>query len=889
MKNIKKVLIIGSGPIIIGQAAEFDYSGTQACLACREERIKTILVNSNPATIQTDHEVADTVYIEPLTLPFLQKIIEKEKPDGLIASVGGQTALNLVTELYQKGILEKNKVKILGTNISAIKKSEDRKIFKEAMEKIKQPVLPSIAINNIDQGGNFVKKNGYPIIIRSAYTLGGTGSSIAHNEKEFKIKADNGLRSSLIGEILLEKSVIGWAEFEYEIVRDHEGNIICVCNMENIDPMGIHTGDSIVIAPSQTLSDYENQLLRKAAFDIVKELDIQGACNIQFAFNQKTGEYFVIEVNPRLSRSSALASKATGYPIAKIATKIALGKTLPEIKNDITGKTAFFEPSLDYVVIKIPRWPYDKFTDLNQSIGITMKSTGEVMAIGRSFEEAMYKAIMSLEIKENIFNKFNFLSKQKINSLLKIPNMQRLSAIFVAFKNGYSDKEINQLTNINLWFIKNLRNLFQTYQDIFSKINVYKMVDTCSGEFEAITPYFYSTHGIENEANQLLGPKVIILGAGPIRIGQGIEFDYLTVHAVKALKEKGIKAIIINNNPETVSTDYSNSDRLYFEPLTPEFVLRVIENEKNGLLGVISQFGGQTAINLVSSLKKAGINILGTQPFFIDLAEDRSKTAEIIKKLGYKTPEWKIALSKEEIISKAKLLGYPLLIRPSFVIGGEGMIIVKQEKDILNYLNNLPEIFFNNPVLIDKFIEGGIEVDIDFISDGNKVISFILEQLEPAGIHSGDSSCIYPTINLNKDILVKLKVITKKISNAFNIIGLANIQCAIKDNEIYILEINPRASRTVPFISKSIGISLAKLATNVVIGDKLNNLNIKGNNLLHLKSPVFSLDKLDGVNNKLGPLMKSTGEIMSVGKSLKEIYMKISNKPDFKFVQIYKL
>lgn len=874
LKKIKKVLIIGSGPIIIGQAAEFDYSGTQACLSFREAGIKTVLVNSNPATIQTDHEISDIVYIEPLTPTFLEKIIIKERPDSLIATVGGQIGLNLAVALSDLGILKKYSVQVIGTDIKSIKIGEDRKLFKLLMNKIHQPMIPSRAVSNISSSVNFANKNGFPVIIRSAFNLGGKGSGIAQNKRELERKVQDGLNASPIKQVLVEKSAVGWSEIEYEIIRDKIGNKICVCNMENIDPMGVHTGDSIVVAPSQTLSNDDYQLLRTAAFSIVDAIDIQGACNVQFAFNQKTGQYYVIEINPRLSRSSALASKATGYPIARIAAKISLGKTLPEITNDITGKTAFFEPTVDYLVVKIPRWPDDKFNQINQDIGITMKSTGEVMAIGRSFEEALFKAIASLDIKNDVFTFSDHLSKKDIKQLLIYPTMRRLSSIFTAFKLGFSNKSISRLTNINPWFIYKMRSLYFNREKIENKIEVFKMVDTCSAEFEAKTPYFYSTFGSQNEAISLPGPKVIILGSGPIRIGQGIEFDYLTVHAIKALREKGIKTIIINNNPETVSTDYSISDRLYFEPLTKDFIMRIIENEQNGLVGVIPQFGGQTAINQVDGLAAAGIKILGTPPASIQIAEDRNLTAQRIKKLGYLIPSWEIGLSKEEIILKAKLLGYPVLIRPSFVIGGEGIIIAHSEKEVLDHLNRLPTEIFNKSILIDKFLENALEVDIDVVCDGKQTLSFILEQIESAGIHSGDSSCVFPPQNLDITLQTKLQELAHTISLDFGILGLANIQCAIIDKKIYVLEINPRGSRTVPFLSKCLGFSLAKLATQIIMGEKLPKSIKTIQQLVAVKTPVFSFDNLDDLSQSLGPLMKSTGEKMSFGRNYEESYSK---------------
>ena len=889
MKKIKKVLVIGSGPIVIGQAAEFDYSGTQALLACREEGITTVVVNSNPATIQTDHEVADIVYIEPLTTQVLEKIIATEKPDGLIATVGGQTALNLTTQLHKHDILKKYKVKILGTDIKAITLGENRGKFRELMQKIQQPTLSSQAVSSTEEGIAFAKHIGFPVIYRSAYTLGGSGSGYSMTVRELKKSLEDSLKLSPAKQVLIEKSALGWGEFEYEIIRDAVGNKITICNMENIDPMGVHTGESIVVAPSQTLSDDDHQMLRNAAFQIVEALNIVGGCNIQFAFNYQTGDYFVIEVNPRLSRSSALASKATGYPIAQVATKIALGKTLPEITNNITGKSAFFEPALDYVVVKIPRWPNDKFAEMDTTIGVTMKSTGEAMGIGGDFEEAIYKAVQSLDLKENIFN-FKSKSKETTNFLQK-PNVNRLAYIFSALKGGSSVEEISKLTYINPWFISKLQLLIFNSRAIHDKINTYKMVDTCAGEFEAKTPYFYSTNGTDNEATPLQGKKVIILGSGPIRIGQGIEFDYMTVHAVKALKQQGIKSIVINNNPETVSTDYSISDRLYFEPLTIEFIKKIIENEKDGLVGVIVQFGGQTAINLAKQLEDMQVNILGTSASSIELAENRESTGNVIKKLSYKMPKWEIANSKKDIQKVIEKLTFPLLIRPSFVLGGEGMKIVHNKEEIKNYLETLPSVYFKKPLLIDEFLENALEVDIDLISDGENTVSFILEQLDLAGVHSGDSRCVYPPQKLGLKLQAKLHSLAAKVSKTFKIIGLGNIQCAIKNDDIYILEINPRASRTIPFLSKCLDVSLTQIATKIILGETLVATVFNKDPLyVSIKTPVFSFEKLTGVSRELGPLMKSTGEIMGIGKDVKEALEKTSGySANNKVTNIYKL
>lgn len=886
-KNSKKILIIGSGPIVIGQAAEFDYSGAQASLAAREEGYETVIVNSNPATIQTDHTIADKVYIEPLTTEYLEEIIKKEKPFGVIATVGGQTGLNIGKELHEKGILKKYGVEFLGTGIEAIINGEDRGEFKKIMEQIGEPVLPSKYVNNIEEAVDFATKVGFPIIIRSAYTLGGTGSSTAYDMKDFKEKVREGIDLSPIRQVLVEKSVLGGAELEYEMIRDSAGNKLMICNMENIDPMGVHTGESIVVAPSQTLNDDDHQKLRTSALRIVEELNIQGGCNVQFSLDQETGQYYVIEVNPRLSRSSALASKATGYPIARVATKIALGKTLPEITNQITGKTAFFEPALDYAVIKIPRWPDDKFPDLDKRTGVTMKSTGEVMAIGRNFEESVYKAIASLDVKRDFYTFFKGLDKEKIKELLK-PNTQRLSAIFAAFEQGFTDEKIVKYTKINLWFVSKLRKLYNNREEIGKNITTYKMVDTCAGEFEAKTPYFYSCSGNENEAPSMEGKKVIILGSGPIRIGQGIEFDYMTVHAVKALQKRGIKVIIINNNPETVSTDYSISDRLYFEPLTIEFVKKIVENEKEGLLGVIAQFGGQTAINLAPQLEEIGVNVLGTTAKMIDLAEDREKTGEIVKGLGYLMPYWGIANKKSEVWEQVKKLEYPVLLRPSFVLGGEGMIIAKSDDDVREYLELIEEDRFKKPLLVDKFLEDSWEVDVDFLSDGENVECFILEQMDRAGIHSGDSRCVFPTQKTRKESREKLEEITRKIAKKLGVVGVGNIQFALRKDKIFVLEINPRASRTIPFLSKCMGVSLAEVATNLIMGDKLKVIPQDTKGLVSIKIPVFSTHKLVGVSETLTPLMKSTGEAMAVGKTYEEALFKAENKFD-KTVGIYEL
>jgi len=885
MKKINNVLIIGSGPIVIGQAAEFDYSGTQACLALKEEGIKTIVINPNPATIQTDKEVADKVYFEPLSVEALEKIIIQELPDGIIGTVGGQTGLNLLVELDKKGILEKYHIEILGTGIKGITIGENRNKFVEKMKEINQPVLPSKTVSTAEKAIDFTKYISYPVIIRSAFTLGGLGSGFAFSEKELINKTNLGLKYSPINQVLIEKSVLGWGEFEYEIVRDAMGNSICICNMENINPMGVHTGDSIVVAPSQTLSDEDYQNLRSSAFKIVDALNIQGSCNVQFAWNHHTKEYFVIEVNPRLSRSSALASKATGYPIARIATKIAIGYALPDILNNMTGKTAFFEPSLDYVTVKIPVWPFDKFPYLKKDINMSMKSTGEAMAIGRNFEEAIYKCLISTGFIFKDFIDYKISDKNEIINKIQCMTSDQLFWILKAIKIGLTTQFISDATKIHPWFVEKFKNLLSNLlnKNINEKNDkrIYKFVDTCSGEFPALTPYFYSTTGTENEAIPLCGKKVIILGSGPIKIGQGIEFDYMTVQAITALKEEGIKTIVINNNPETLSTDYSVADRLYFEPLNLKYVMDIVNNEKDDLGGVICQFGGQTALNFVIDLEKKGVKILGSKSDSINKAEDRTICSFELEKIGLNVPKWLSVDKKQDILSKCAELGFPVLIRPSFVLAGEGMILAKNKQDVFDYLNSIPDSVFTKPVLIDHFIENAKEVDIDFISDGKDVVSFVLEQLEPTGIHSGDSTCVFPPININKNILLELEEITKKIAIEFKIIGFGNIQAAIKKDKISIIEINPRASRTIPFLSKALNIPLVKIATAVIIGNKklANFANIFSalkaqDSMFYIKKPTFSFNKLPDLDQALGPVMKSTGEIMAAGLTLKDALIK---------------
>jgi carbamoyl-phosphate synthase large subunit len=898
-----KVLVIGSGPIVIGQSAEFDYSGTQACRALREEGHIVVLVNSNPATIQTDKETADIIYIEPLTCEVVEKIIEKEKPDALIATMGGQTGLNLAMELERKGVLKKHKVEFLGTDANSIEIAESRKKFNRLMEKIGIPILPGKVVSAFDEAKKFADKIGYPIIIRPSFTLGGTGGGTAFNDEELKKILDLALRVSASGEALLEQSALGWGEFEYEVIRDSKGNAAIICNMENIDPMGVHTGESIVVAPSQTLSDADHQMLRNAALKIVHAIGIKGGCNVQFSMNQETGQFTVIEVNPRLSRSSALASKATGYPIARVATKIALGMELPKIKNAITGTSASFEPALDYCVIKIPRWPFDKFPSTSRVIGTQMKSTGEVMSIGRTFPEALNKAIRSLEIK---------IPKINPDEHLYPPTDLRLFAILESFRRGVGVDELHAKTKINRWFLKRMESMVALEKKIsnaklekellleakragFSDLQIarlrgmdelevrslrkslgilptYKIVDSCAGEFEALTPYYYSVYEGENEALGIKEKSVVVIGAGPIRIGQGIEFDYCCSHAAFALRDAGYKSIMINNNPETVSTDFDSSDRLYFEPLTFEDVMNIVENESPH--GVIVQLGGQTSINLAEALSKAGANVLGTPIDGIDLAEDRERFANLAKKLGIPQPENGTAKSEAEALTIASRIGYPVVVRPSYVIAGRAMEIVHNESELRKYVNEAVEIGTNKPILIDKYLDNAIECEVDAVSDGEKVfIGAIMEHIEPAGVHSGDANIVLPSMRLTPEERGTIEKHTNALAKSLGVIGLVNIQFVAKGGTIYILEANPRASRTVPFVSKAIGIPLAKLAVNCMLGEKLARQEPKLNHYA-VKSIVFPFLKLMGTDIKLGPEMRSTGETMGIGKSFEMAYYK---------------
>ena len=912
-KDIKKVLVIGSGPIVIGQAAEFDYAGTQACRALKEEGMEVVLVNSNPATIMTDSNIADRVYIEPLTPEFVTKIIAKERPDGLLPTLGGQVGLNLALKLAELGVIEEYGIKLLGTPLSAIKKAEDRQAFKTMMNEIDEPIPESVVVSDVDSAVAFAEELGYPIIVRPAYTLGGTGGGIANNKEELIATAVRGLTHSIINQILVERSVAGFKEIEYEVLRDSNDNCITVCNMENFDPVGVHTGDSIVVAPSQTLSDREYQMLRTASLKIIRALGIEGGCNVQYALDAHSDKYYVIEVNPRVSRSSALASKATGYPIAKVAAKIAVGLTLDEIPNAITGKTyAGFEPALDYCVLKIPRWPFDKFILADRTLGTQMKATGEVMAIERTFEAVLLKAIRSLELGYKSFSipALKQLSDTELLAKLMPADDERLFTIAELLRRDIPGAEICRITAIDRWFIAKIESIINMEKELslgitpeivyqakrmgfcdkhISEVSgideadiyalrqeknikpVYKMVDTCAAEFEAETPYYYSTYEEEDEAEPTPRKKVIVLGSGPIRIGQGIEFDYCSVHSVWALKELGYEAIIINNNPETVSTDFDTADRLYFEPLVEEDVMHIIEKEKPE--GVIVQFGGQTAINLAEPLVKKGIRIMGTSFEHIDAAENRDKFEMLLTDLGIPKPPGKTAISIEEALVIARSIGFPVLVRPSYVIGGRAMEIVYNEKDLLHYMANAVKVNPNHPVLVDKYFEG-TEAEVDAISDGETVvIPGIMEHIERAGVHSGDSIAVYPAHSLEQSTLDKMTDYTIRLARALQVKGLINIQYVICNNEVYVLEVNPRSSRTVPYLSKITGISMVNLATKVAMGHKLVDMGYNTGlcptpPYIAVKVPVFSFGKLLLVDTTLGPEMKSTGEVLGVDKNL---------------------
>lgn len=921
--SIKKTLVLGSGPIIIGQAAEFDYSGTQACQALKEEGIEVVLINSNPATIMTDKEIADKIYIEPLTLEFIEKIIEKERPDSLLAGMGGQTGLNLAVELYESGILDKYGVKVIGTSVESIKKGEDRDIFREVMKEINQPVIESDIVTTLEDGLAYANKIGYPLVVRPAYTLGGTGGGIAENEEELKEILVHGLQLSPVSQVLLEKSIKGWKEIEYEVMRDSIGNSIVICNMENVDPVGVHTGDSIVVAPTQTLSAKECAMLKKASLDILNAVEVQGGCNVQFALNPDSFEYAVIEINPRVSRSSALASKATGYPIAKVSAKIALGYTLDEIENAVTKKTkACFEPSVDYVVAKIPKWPFDKFKKADKRLGTKMMATGEIMSIGSNFEAAILKGIRSLEIGK--YSLVHAPSEQRSLEELKarvvVPDDERLFDIAEMIRRGYKVEMIEQITKMDKWFLDRFKWIVEQEEKLkgmkiedltkeyllelkkkgFSdkgisdlmKINpeqlyelrmlynikpAYKMVDTCAGEVDALSPYYYSTYEEYDEATVSDKKKVIVLGSGPIRIGQGIEFDYCSVHCVKSLRKQGIETIIINNNPETVSTDFDTSDKLYFEPLTEEEVLNIIEKENPD--GVILQFGGQTAIKLAKFLHEKNIPILGTDFEDIDAAEDREKFDELLERLDINRPKGRGVWTVEEGLEAAHNLGFPVLVRPSYVLGGQGMEITYDEARLVQYLEAAFERDSKNPVLIDKYLTGR-EIEVDAICDKEDIlIPGIMEHLERAGVHSGDSITMYPSQNISDRIKEKILDYTKKIALDLNVIGMVNIQFIEFQNELYIIEVNPRASRTVPYISKVSGVPIVDLATKCMLGAKLKDLGYgtgvyKTPDIVSVKVPVFSMAKLAQVEVSLGPEMKSTGEVLGVGANLEEALYK---------------
>ncbi|MFD0871973.1 Carbamoyl-phosphate synthase large chain [Chlamydia abortus] len=914
--ELKKILVIGSGPIVIGQAAEFDYAGTQACQALKEEGYEVVLINSNPATIMTDTNMADKVYIEPITLDFVTQIIRQERPDGLLPTLGGQTGLNMAVELARHGILEQENVKLLGTQLTAIEKAEDRDLFRELMRELEQPVPDSTIVTTVQEAVDFAEEIGYPIIVRPAYTLGGTGGGIASTKEELIETVQSGIRYSPIGQCLIEKSIAGMKEIEYEVMRDANDNCIVVCNMENFDPVGVHTGDSIVVAPSQTLSDKEYQMLRSASLKIIRALHIEGGCNVQFALDPHSYQYYVIEVNPRVSRSSALASKATGYPIAKMAAKIAIGYTLDEIVNPVTGQTyACFEPTIDYVVSKIPRWPFDKFTGANRKLGTQMKATGEVMAIGRTFEESIHKAVRSLEIGAHrlYLKETELVDGETLEERLKKPDDERIFLIAEAFRRGYTVEKIQDLTKIDWWFLTKLEGLIRfehqlqqpeltpellleakrkgftdrAIAEIRRSANVqfdhimeadirayrlqngikpvYKMVDTCAAEFEATSPYYYSTYEMEDEVQESSKDKVVVLGSGPIRIGQGIEFDYSTVHAVWAIQEAGYEAVIINNNPETVSTDFNTSDRLYFEPLFFEDVMNVIEREKP--IGVIVQFGGQTAINLAAPLAKAGVRILGTDLEHIDAAEDRKKFEALLRKLNIAQPPGGTVTSVDEAVGTAAKFGYPVLVRPSYVLGGRAMEIVYSDAELLNYMEYAVKINPEHPVLIDRYMLGK-EVEVDAICDKETVlIPGIMEHVERAGVHSGDSIAVYPPQSLSEEIKQQIVEITTKVAKELEVVGLVNIQFVIYQEQVYIIEVNPRSSRTVPFLSKVTGIPMANVATQLIMGKKLKEIGYEGglwkeDDQVSVKVPVFSFAKLRRVDTTLGPEMKSTGEVM---------------------------
>ena len=919
--SIKKVLVIGSGPIVIGQAAEFDYAGTQACRSLKEEGLEVVLVNSNPATIMTDKDIADKVYIEPLTAKVLEKLIIKERPDSVLPTLGGQAALNLAMELEESGFLKEQGVRLIGTTSMTIKKAEDRLEFKETMEKIGEPVAPSLVVENVEDGIAFTNKIGYPVVLRPAYTLGGSGGGIAHNLKELTDILENGLRLSRVGQVLVERCIAGWKEIEYEVMRDSAGNCITVCNMENIDPVGVHTGDSIVVAPSQTLSDKEYQMLRTSALNIISELNITGGCNVQYALHPTSFEYCVIEVNPRVSRSSALASKATGYPIAKVAAKIAIGYTLDEIKNAITGKTyASFEPALDYCVVKMPRLPFDKFITAKRTLTTQMKATGEVMSICTNFEGALMKAIRSLEQHVESLQDYDFthLSDDELREQLHVVDDRRIWVIAEALRRGISYDEIHSITMIDNWFIDKLAIIVEMenalknneltaellteakrieFPDTFiSKLTGksvadikalreqygikagYKMVDTCAAEFEAATPYYYSAYGVDNEAAETRPEKkVLVLGSGPIRIGQGIEFDFCSVHCTWAFKAAGYETIIVNNNPETVSTDFDIADKLYFEPLTPEDVENIVNIEKPD--GAVVQFGGQTAIKLTEALMKMGVPILGTKAEDVDAAEDRELFDQILQKCEIPRAAGGTVFTAEEAKAVANRLGYPVLVRPSYVLGGQGMQIATNDEEIEEFMEIINRIAQDHPILVDKYLMGK-EIEVDAICDGeNILIPGIMEHIERAGVHSGDSISVYPAQSLTQEIIDTIEEYTRRLAMALHVRGMINIQFIVYQNQVYVIEVNPRSSRTVPYISKVTGIPIVKLATRAIIGEKITDMGYKPGlqpnaDYIAIKMPVFSFEKIRGAEISLGPEMKSTGECLGIAKTFEEALYK---------------
>ncbi len=919
--EIKKVLVIGSGPIVIGQAAEFDYAGTQACRSLKEEGIEVVLLNSNPATIMTDKDIADRVYIEPLTVEVVEQLILKEKPDSVLPTLGGQAGLNLAMELEEAGFLRENKVRLIGTTSQTIKKAEDRLEFKQTMEKIGEPIAASRVVENVEDGIEFTKIIGYPVVLRPAYTLGGSGGGIAHNYEELVEILENGLRLSRVGQVLVERCIAGWKEIEYEVMRDSAGNCITVCNMENIDPVGVHTGDSIVVAPSQTLGDKEYQMLRTSALNIISELNITGGCNVQYALNPESFEYCVIEVNPRVSRSSALASKATGYPIAKVAAKIALGYTLDEIKNAITGKTyASFEPMLDYCVVKIPRLPFDKFISAKRTLTTQMKATGEVMSICDNFEGALMKAIRSLEQHVDCLMSYDFthLDDEELTRQLAVVDDRRIWVIAEALRRGFSYDKIHEITKIDKWFIDKLciltemetvlktqpltAELLKEAKRIEFPDNViarltgkteeeikdmryangitaaYKMVDTCAAEFAAETPYYYSVFGSENEAIETNDrKKVLVLGSGPIRIGQGIEFDFCSVHCTWAFAKEGYETIIINNNPETVSTDFDIADKLYFEPLTPEDVESIVNLEKPD--GAVVQFGGQTAIKLTEALMKMGVPILGTSAENVDAAEDRELFDEILEKCGIPRPSGHTVFTAEEAKKAANELGYPVLVRPSYVLGGQGMQIAINDEDVDEFIGIINRIAQEHPILVDKYLVGK-EIEVDAVCDGEDIlIPGIMEHIERAGIHSGDSISVYPAQSLDDHVKATIVDYTRKLAQSLHVIGLINIQFIVCGEDVYVIEVNPRSSRTVPYISKVTGIPIVPLATRVILGKKLKELGYPTGlapeaDYIAIKMPVFSFEKIRGADISLGPEMKSTGECLGIAKTFNEALYK---------------